>query len=104
MEPQRRSVRHPLTVCTVPFCSLDTAVDLVVKCSRVRVPEPIRAADKKSREFIRQLLASGQFQPSAEPSAAAAAAVGAVDDADSDDAAADIVEGVDHQFARSDLG
>lgn len=34
--------------------SLDTAINLVIKCCIYRVPEPIRIADKKSRMIIRE--------------------------------------------------
>jgi deoxyinosine 3'endonuclease (endonuclease V) len=36
--------------------SLDTAVQLVIKCSKFRIPEPIRFADLGSREEVRKML------------------------------------------------
>ena len=37
---------------------LRTAVDVVARCCRVRVPEPVRAADLTSREEVRRMLAT----------------------------------------------
>ena len=47
---------NPVYVSVGHRVSLDTAVRLVLKCSRYRVPEPIRWADIKSREYIRENL------------------------------------------------
>ncbi|NXL98672.1 ENDOV Endonuclease, partial [Tyrannus savana] len=44
----------PLYVSVGHRVSLDTAVRLVGSCCRYRVPEPIRQADIRSREYIRK--------------------------------------------------
>ncbi|XP_050175248.1 endonuclease V isoform X3 [Myiozetetes cayanensis] len=46
----------PLYVSVGHRVSLDTAVRLVGSCCRYRVPEPIRQADIRSREYIRKQL------------------------------------------------
>ncbi|KAJ7410976.1 Endonuclease V [Pitangus sulphuratus] len=47
---------RPLYVSVGHRVSLDTAVRLVGSCCRYRVPEPIRQADIRSREYIRKQL------------------------------------------------
>ncbi|KAM4843810.1 endonuclease V [Thomomys bottae] len=46
----------PLYVSVGHKLSLDTAVHLTCRCCRFRVPEPVRQADIRSREFIRRTL------------------------------------------------
>ncbi|XP_027759920.1 endonuclease V isoform X2 [Empidonax traillii] len=46
----------PLYVSVGHRVSLDTAVRLVGSCCRYRIPEPIRQADIRSREYIRKQL------------------------------------------------
>ncbi|XP_009079070.1 PREDICTED: LOW QUALITY PROTEIN: endonuclease V, partial [Acanthisitta chloris] len=46
----------PLYISVGHRVSLDTAVHLVKSCCRYRIPEPIRQADIRSREYIRQQL------------------------------------------------
>jgi deoxyinosine 3'endonuclease (endonuclease V) len=43
---------NPVYVSVGHRLSLDTAVKLVVQCSKYRVPEPVRQADIQSRSFI----------------------------------------------------
>lgn len=45
--------RNPVYVSVGSGLSLSTAISLVIKISRHRVPEPIRQADLLSREFLR---------------------------------------------------
>ncbi|NXK40464.1 ENDOV Endonuclease, partial [Piprites chloris] len=45
---------RPLYVSVGHRVSLDTAVRLVSSCCRFRIPEPIRQADIRSREYIRK--------------------------------------------------
>ncbi|NWI95928.1 ENDOV Endonuclease, partial [Pitta sordida] len=52
-----RSHQHssrPLYVSVGHRVSLDTAVSLVSSCCRYRIPEPIRQADIRSREYLRR--------------------------------------------------
>ncbi|GAB4813929.1 hypothetical protein N2152v2_000975 [Parachlorella kessleri] len=49
--------QHPIYVSVGHLVSLPTAVDITLRCCRHRVPEPIRQADLKSRERVRQLAA-----------------------------------------------
>ncbi|NXM78146.1 ENDOV Endonuclease, partial [Serilophus lunatus] len=44
----------PLYISVGHRVSLDTAVRLVSSCCRFRIPEPIRQADIRSREYLRQ--------------------------------------------------
>ncbi|XP_064532310.1 endonuclease V isoform X3 [Pseudopipra pipra] len=54
----------PLYISVGHRVSLDTAVRLVRSCCRYRVPEPIRQADIRSREYIRkQLCAPLEVRP-----------------------------------------
>ena len=53
-------VFNPVYVSTGHKISLTTAEELVFSCSRSRIPEPVRQADLRSREFIRKLLRSNQ--------------------------------------------
>ncbi|KAJ2817335.1 hypothetical protein GGI24_005429 [Coemansia furcata] len=48
---------NPIFVSTGHRVSLRTAVDIVRKCSRHRVPEPIRVADQRSRARARDIEA-----------------------------------------------
>ncbi|KAJ2047274.1 hypothetical protein H4S04_004549 [Coemansia sp. S16] len=48
---------NPIFVSTGHRVSLRTAVDIVRKCSRHRVPEPIRVADQRSRARAREIEA-----------------------------------------------
>ncbi|NXK96784.1 ENDOV Endonuclease, partial [Formicarius rufipectus] len=48
------SSSKPLYVSVGHRVSLDTAVRLVQSCCRYRIPEPIRQADIRSREYIRK--------------------------------------------------
>nr|XP_032831985.1 endonuclease V isoform X2 [Petromyzon marinus] len=45
---------NPVYVSVGHRVSLDTAVRLTLSCSKFRVPEPIRQADIRSREFLRE--------------------------------------------------
>ncbi|XP_071966055.1 endonuclease V-like isoform X2 [Antedon mediterranea] len=45
---------NPVYVSVGHKISLETAVDLVHRCSKHRIPEPIRQADIRSREFLRE--------------------------------------------------
>lgn len=53
------AARRPIYVSLGHMVSLETAVEIVRRCCRHRVPEPIRQADLASRERVRALL-SGQ--------------------------------------------
>ncbi|EFJ33242.1 hypothetical protein SELMODRAFT_84652 [Selaginella moellendorffii] len=44
---------HPVFVSTGHRISLETGVEIVRKLCKFRVPEPVRLADKKSREYLR---------------------------------------------------
>ena len=50
------SAGKPVYVSVGHGLSLATAVALTKACSRSRVPEPVRIADMKSREYIREVL------------------------------------------------
>ena len=52
-----RSARNPVFVSQGHRLSLETAVEIALRCSQSRVCEPIRAADLGSRDFIRKYLA-----------------------------------------------
>lgn len=45
---------NPIFVSVGHRVSLDTACTLVSACCKFRVPEPVRQADQRSREFLRQ--------------------------------------------------
>src|SRR5262249_39914480 len=45
---------NPIFVSQGHRIALDTAVRVVMKCAKYRVPEPIRAADGRSREYVRR--------------------------------------------------
>uniref|UniRef100_H3G786 Endonuclease V n=1 Tax=Phytophthora ramorum TaxID=164328 RepID=H3G786_PHYRM len=47
-------VKNPVYVSVGHMLSLDTSVAIAQACSKFRVPEPIRQADLRSREVIRQ--------------------------------------------------
>lgn len=47
-----KSATNPVYVSIGTKISLDTAIKCVILCSIHRVPEPVRLADKKSREII----------------------------------------------------
>lgn len=49
-------VINPIYLSVGHKISLSTAEDLVFRCSRSRIPEPVRQADLRSREFIRKLV------------------------------------------------
>lgn len=44
----------PVIVSVGHGLSLETALDLVRRCCRHRIPEPVRQADLQSREWLRQ--------------------------------------------------
>nr|CAB3242567.1 endonuclease V [Phallusia mammillata] len=46
--------KNPVYISPGNKCSMETAVDIVTKCSRFRIPEPIRQADMRSRELLRK--------------------------------------------------
>lgn len=50
------SAARPVYVSVGHKVSLDTAVKIVLACSKHKLPEPTRLADIKSREFIRQFV------------------------------------------------
>ncbi|XP_038598002.1 endonuclease V isoform X2 [Tachyglossus aculeatus] len=54
---------NPVYVSVGHKTSLDTAVRLTQACCRYRVPEPIRQADIRSREYIRKTLGAPSPQP-----------------------------------------
>lgn len=74
------SARNPIFVSIGHRISLDTAVRLAHACCQHRIPEPVRLADLRSREFIRQwtkkqgAAAAGAAAASAAPVAAPAPA------------------------------
>ncbi|XP_076117569.1 endonuclease V-like [Mytilus galloprovincialis] len=47
------SAPNPIYISTGHKITLDSAVELVYKCCKQRVPEPTRQADIKSREYLR---------------------------------------------------
>jgi endonuclease V len=50
--------------------SLKTAIQIVRSCQTVRIPEPIRQADLRSRAYVRQILKQQQQQAAADTTAA----------------------------------
>ena len=44
----------PVIVSVGHGLSLDSAIELVRRCSHHRIPEPVRQADLQSREWLRQ--------------------------------------------------
>ncbi|KFU85911.1 Endonuclease V, partial [Chaetura pelagica] len=56
--PSHSKSSRPLYVSVGHKVSLETAVRLLRSCCRFRVPEPIRQADMRSREYIRKQLCS----------------------------------------------
>jgi len=55
---------NPIFVSVGHRLSLPTAINVTVQCCQYRIPEPIRQADLRSREYIRQWKAKHQ-KPSA---------------------------------------
>lgn len=47
-------VQNPVFVSVGHLISLDTSLRVVTACSRYRIPEPIRQADIRSRQVIRE--------------------------------------------------
>ena len=47
-------VRHPIFVSQGHRISLNTAVALTLSCCKFRVPEPIRQADLRTRDYLRR--------------------------------------------------
>ena len=45
---------NPIFVSVGHRISLETSIQIVIKCCRYRVPEPTRQADVRSREYIRR--------------------------------------------------
>ncbi|XP_018425903.1 PREDICTED: endonuclease V [Nanorana parkeri] len=60
----------PIYVSVGHKISLETAVRLVYSCCNYRVPEPIRQADIRSREFLRKDQEQNQTEHGVEPPAA----------------------------------
>ncbi|XP_033107975.1 endonuclease V-like [Anneissia japonica] len=58
---------NPVYVSVGHRISLKTAVQLVHRCSKHRIPEPIRQADMQSRKFIREKFGPKQEQPQRPP-------------------------------------
>ncbi|XP_023210630.1 endonuclease V-like [Centruroides sculpturatus] len=44
---------NPVIVSVGHRCTIDTAIWTVLRCSKYRIPEPLRQADIRSREFLR---------------------------------------------------
>ncbi|KAL4099245.1 hypothetical protein PRIC1_007051 [Phytophthora ramorum] len=57
-------VKNPVYVSVGHMLSLDTSVAIAQACSKFRVPEPIRQADLRSREVIRQWESAGAVETS----------------------------------------
>ncbi|KAL4154673.1 hypothetical protein PRNP1_006789 [Phytophthora ramorum] len=57
-------VNNPVYVSVGHMLSLDTSVAIAQACSKFRVPEPIRQADLRSREVIRQWESAGAVETS----------------------------------------
>ncbi|KAI6075791.1 Endonuclease V [Aix galericulata] len=57
----------PLYISVGHRVCLETAVRLVQSCCRYRIPEPIRQADIRSREYIRKQMCSPVKVPSSGP-------------------------------------
>ncbi|GES99960.1 endonuclease V [Rhizophagus clarus] len=51
---------NPIFVSVGHRISLETSIQIVLKCCRYRIPEPTRQADIRSREFIRNHILSDQ--------------------------------------------
>ncbi|MFX1535159.1 MAG: endonuclease V [Promethearchaeota archaeon] len=51
-----REKNKPIFVSSGHLISLPTAIDVVLKCTRWRIPEPTRLADKLTREKVRLLI------------------------------------------------
>ncbi|XP_038021418.1 endonuclease V isoform X5 [Anas acuta] len=68
----------PLYISVGHRVSLETAVRLVQSCCRYRIPEPIRQADIRSREYIRKQMCSPVKVPSSGPERAPCPRLGKV--------------------------
>ncbi|XP_035198213.1 endonuclease V isoform X1 [Oxyura jamaicensis] len=68
----------PLYISVGHRVCLDTAVRLVQTCCRYRIPEPIRQADIRSREYIRKQMCSPVKVPSSGPERAPCPRLGKV--------------------------
>lgn len=49
-------VINPIYVSQGHRTSLETSIEIVRTCCKVKIPEPVRVADLGSRRFIRKLL------------------------------------------------
>ncbi|RUP52166.1 endonuclease V-domain-containing protein [Jimgerdemannia flammicorona] len=55
-----RDAPNPIFVSQGHRVTLETAVRVAMACAKYRVPEPIRAADGKSREYVRNKYGGGK--------------------------------------------
>jgi len=57
-----KDTKNPMYISIGHKISLETAKNVVLKCSKYKIPEPIRFADNISREFVRKMEEKSQSE------------------------------------------